>query len=237
MTAAPPQRWTGWDYESDPNIWSPELLSGETQYWLGESLLIGGVYEPGKTIARMYLPRKGETQNPSHPNEGYINLNAPYQYFNAGEWVEIESPWKESIPVLAKIGGAVVIGRVVATASPSPLESKEEFPSLVPDDYRGVEIFPPKGTSAGQRHMTVWYEDDGLTSNDAISTFKITYWSTEDKIYVEFQKETNQAFVPLWTDLEIILPVGDKRKVYAASEKLLRESQIDAKGRRRFIIS
>lgn len=33
LTATPPQRWVGWGYETDAEVWSPELLKGETQYW------------------------------------------------------------------------------------------------------------------------------------------------------------------------------------------------------------
>jgi len=43
LTASPPQRWTGWGYESDKEVWSNRILTdGETQYWRGESLLCGG---------------------------------------------------------------------------------------------------------------------------------------------------------------------------------------------------
>ncbi|KAH9828116.1 glycoside hydrolase family 31 protein, partial [Teratosphaeria destructans] len=59
LTAVPPQRWTGWGYERDPEIWrSQTLKDGDTQYWLGDSLLIGGVYEPDVTAADVYLPQR-----------------------------------------------------------------------------------------------------------------------------------------------------------------------------------
>lgn len=53
MTAVAPQRWIGWGYESDPNVWTPEVMRGETQYWLGDAILVGGVYEAGNTTAKM----------------------------------------------------------------------------------------------------------------------------------------------------------------------------------------
>ena len=47
LTASPPQRWIGWGYESDPEVWSKKLKRGEEQYWFGDTFLVGGVYEPG----------------------------------------------------------------------------------------------------------------------------------------------------------------------------------------------
>jgi alpha-glucosidase (family GH31 glycosyl hydrolase) len=188
MTAIPPQRWVGWGYESDPTVWS--LLDGENQYWLGDSLMIGGVYEPGVSTAKLYLPTTSKNRDSNQTNliEGYINLNAPYQYLSAGEWAAIDSAWRDSIPILAKIGGTIPVGKPVPTACPSAIESRDEFPSLVADDYRGVEIFPPKGSSRGQMWTNTWFEDDGLSceENAHISEFRITYWSTETEVLVDF---------------------------------------------------
>ncbi|CAG8980774.1 hypothetical protein HYALB_00012874 [Hymenoscyphus albidus] len=47
LKAVPPQRWIVSGYESDPEVWCEALKAGEKQYWLGGSLLVGGVYEPG----------------------------------------------------------------------------------------------------------------------------------------------------------------------------------------------
>lgn len=94
MTASPPQRWTGWGYESDPEVWSNRLLTdGETQYWLGDSLLIGGVYEPGQSTTSIYLPART-----SESDTQYLNLNKPQEYFKAGQWIQVASEWKESTP-------------------------------------------------------------------------------------------------------------------------------------------
>jgi len=155
MTALPPQRWIGWGYESDPEVWTPEVMSGETQYWLGNTLLVGGVYESGKSAARIYLPTS------SQGDEGYINLNAPYQHLPSGQWVDIQSDWKDSIPLLAKIGGAIMVGKNIQTRSPAD----NRFPSsnVAEDDYRAVEIFPPPGASQAS-YSNTWYEDDGISA-------------------------------------------------------------------------
>jgi Glycosyl hydrolases family 31 len=231
LTAIPPQRWIGWGYESDPEVWTPALLRGEEQYWLGDALLIGGVYEPGLNAARMYLPRSSSPTRPSSSSsspptpadntasvEGYINLNAPYQQFPAGQWVVIASEWQTSIPVLAKIGGAVPVGKPVPTSS--PLEDREEFPSLVEDDYRGVEIFPPKVSSNGSVWANIWYEDDGLSFDPVISQFTIEYSCTEKEISVRFTSQIGDGgFEPLWKELDIILPAGDDRGVIVGDNR------------------
>ncbi|KAK9357517.1 glycoside hydrolase family 31 protein [Lipomyces starkeyi] len=204
MTASPPQRWIGWRYEADPVVWTPFLMKGETQYWLGDSLLIGGVYEPGATAAKIYLPKKDEDDC------GYLHLNSPYEYLPAGQWVEIESRWDSSIPVLAKVGGAVPVGRNVQTRSPGDKNNPANLPS---DDYRAVEIFPPKGSSDGRSFTNTWYEDDGVSSNTKISSYTITYSSTAMEVTVKLEKNEESGFRPLWTEVAIILPVGDIRSV------------------------
>ncbi len=72
------------------------MLAGDTQYWFGDALLIAGVYEEGRDIARIYLPRRGDDygssgdsssgnekdsgkNNHGHRDYGYVNTNAPYQ--------------------------------------------------------------------------------------------------------------------------------------------------------------
>ncbi len=195
MTALAPQRWIGWGYESDPEVWSSEVMAGETQYWLGDTLLVGGVYESDKTTSRMYLPRH---------KEGYLNLNTPHQHLSGGQWVDIDSQWKESIPLLARVGGGIVVGKDLQTRSPG--DHRFPSPNAVEDDHRGVEIFPRTGS-----YSYTWYEDDGISARPEISTFTLKYTAATDKIYVEFERTGN--FIPLWKELDIILPVGEKRPV------------------------
>jgi len=204
LTASPPQRWIGWGYESDPEVWTPEVMKGEIQYWLGDSLLVGGVYEPEKTSARLYLPRKGVE------DAGYINLNEPYQYIKSGQWVQIDSPWKNSIPLLARIGSAIVIGKDIQTRSPG--DHRFPSPNVFEDDYRALEIFPAIGVSNSTYSYT-WYEDDGISSKLNIASFTITYRSTEKEVLVTFTKDRDGQFTPLWKEIDIILPVGDNRLV------------------------
>lgn len=206
-TAVPQQRWIGWGYSSDPNVWTPEVMRGETQYWLGDSLLVGGVYEPGNTTARLYLPTSGPE------DEGYLSLNVAQEYHQAGQFVSLDSQWKSGVPILARVGGAVVVGKDVQTRAPGD----NRFPSHneVEDDYRAVEIFPPQGTSSRSYEYT-WLEDDGIAAKPKISSFVLKYSSTDSEIKASHRYGDEKAYQPLWKDLDIILPEGDKRVVAGA---------------------
>lgn len=208
-TASPPQRWIGWGYTSDANVWTPEVMRGETQYWLGDSLLVGGVYEPGNTTARLYLPTSGPH------DEGYLSISVPNQYHAAGQWVTLESKWDTGIPILARVGSAIVIGKNVQTRAPGD----HRFPSHneVEDDYRAIEIFPPAGKSQRTYDYT-WYEDDGIAAKPKISSFIAKYSSTESEITASFEHGIENEYSPLWKDLDVILPYGDSRGVVGAEK-------------------
>ncbi|OAL19640.1 hypothetical protein AYO20_11615 [Fonsecaea nubica] len=211
LTASPPQRWIGWGYESDPEVWTKALKSGEEQYWFGDTLLVGGVYQPGVDTARIYLPRRAEEGF----DYGYVNLNAPYEYHASGQWVSVSSPWRESIPIFAKIGGAIPIGKNVQTRMPS--DTKPDCKTLPEDDYRGLEIFPPRGSSHGRSFTSSWYEDDGLSLHPDISSFMVSYSSTDEKVTVQLAAGADNVFIPPWKEVVFILPRGDQRYVESAS--------------------
>ncbi|KUL82919.1 hypothetical protein ZTR_10379 [Talaromyces verruculosus] len=236
LYASPPQRWIGWGYESDPEVWtSKKLKEGEEQFWFGDSLLVGGVYEPGATSAKVYLPRKSDGRF----DYGYVNLNAPHEYLASGQWVTIASEWQNSIPLLARIGGAVPIGKSVVTRTPGEENSDEAAGGINElDDYRGVEIFPPQGSSHGHTFSTTWLEDDGYTQNAGVSSFTIEYSSTAEKVTVGFERGNENKYVPAWKSLDVVLPVGDERHVVSLqSGQPLEYVGVDAKGRRVYRLS
>jgi alpha-glucosidase (family GH31 glycosyl hydrolase) len=228
-SAVPPQKWTGWGYESDPEIWTKEIMDGETQYWLGDSLLIGGVYEPGVNTARVYLPKASEA------DEGFLNLNAPYQYFSAGQWVEIDAEWHGSgIPVLGKVGTALPVGRDVQVLSPG---EKENVANLPLDDYRAVEIFPPSPSSSSQKwYETTWYEDDGVSvvTKNKISSYTIAYSASASDLKVKFTRDEASGFKAPWETLVVVLPPGDQRKVSSEDGKTVGDLGVDDQGRKMF---
>jgi alpha-glucosidase (family GH31 glycosyl hydrolase) len=207
LSASPPQRWVGWGYESDPEVWTTSLKLGDQQYWFGDVILVGGVYKPGKNAARIYLPRKCGKDF----DYGYVNMNSPYNYLAAGQWVEIRSEWKTNIPLLAKVGGAIPVGKSMVTRTSGETDAASIV--LEEDNLRGVEIFPPRGASHGTVFSSTWLEDDGISINPLISRFTISYSSTEENITVGFRQDGNDAFRPSWKDLHIILHSGDGRHV------------------------
>ena len=228
LFATPPHRWVGWDHESDPEVWTPFLKRGEEQYWFGDSILVGGIYAPGVTRAQMYLPR---STNPAFDFDyGFVNMNAPYEYLASGQWATIVSEWDTSIPLLAKIGRAIPVGRPVQTRMPG--DTSPACKTLEEDDYRAVEIFPPRGSSHGRIFTNSWYEDDGMRLRPDISKFSITYSSTEERVTVGFEADKENRFVPAWRDVDFILHVGDERHVVSDMGAQLELVGRDERGRR-----
>lgn len=229
--ATPPQRWTGWGYEADPEVWTPKIMDGETQYWLGDALLIGGVFEPGASKADVYLPKATEE------DEGFFNTNAPYEHFAAGQWVAVDAEWHGAgIPVLAKVGSAIPIGRDVQVLSPGESENPAELPK---DDFRAIEIFPPRKGSNGKWYATTWYEDDGVSSaaKNKISQYTLAYTTSDTQVNAKFAREEKSGFKAPWKTLTVVLPSGDSRILVDVVGKPLPEIERDALGRRRFELS
>ena len=246
LTGCPPVRWVGWDHEVDPEVWeSKTLKDGEEQFWLGDSLLIGGVFEPGKSEAKMYLPRR------SHDgfDYGYVNLDPNQQqpqYLPSGQWKTISSPWRSSIPMLARVGGAVLIGKPKPTQLPGESPSAPSYTAaLEEDDYRAVEIFPPKESSHGCTFTSTFYEDDGISADGPehrIAKFEIRYSSTREKVTVGLnvlENEEAMDVLPWWRkgEIEVIMLPGDERfLVNEVGDVPLRNGGVDGKGRRRWIL-
>lgn len=231
FTAVPFQRWVGWGYEVDPEVWTSKTLKdGEQQYWLGDTLLVGGIFEPGLNEGKIYTPKR------SNSDPGFFNTNAPYQYLPAGEWHSISSPWKDSIPVLARIGGAIQVGKNKQVVAPG---DKLNEAKLSEDDWRGVEIFPPPGhTADGTEFTNSWLEDDGVSPPPAkVGRFEIKYSATHQEIRVAVKKDVS-AFQPPWVSkgITIVLPVGDSRQVVSADGGIMEARRQDESGRRRFDI-
>jgi alpha-glucosidase (family GH31 glycosyl hydrolase) len=228
LTATPPQRWVGWGYDKDPEVWINKVLTdGETQYWLGDSLLVGGVFEPGASTAKLYLPK-----DDSEPELQFLDLNnKPQKYYKAGQWIEVSAKWDESIPVLAKIGTAIPVGRPEQTLAVGEKSNPANLPA---DDYRAVEVFPPEGSSNGKVFTTTWYEDDGISPSPAsISTFELQYSTTEETVEVELKGKLQPGFKPAWKDLVVVLPVGDQRGV-TLNKREAKHLKTDGKGRAHF---
>ena len=154
----------------------------------------------------------------------------------AGQWHTISSPWKNSIPVLARVGGAVPVGKPEQTVAPGDQVNEANLPA---DDYRGVEIFPsPEDRSDGSVYETSWMEDDGISIAEVaerqMAKFIIRYSATPKEISVSFDVEKT-SFEPPWLEngLTIILPVGDKRQVVGGEGVTIESRRQDDAGRKR----
>jgi alpha-glucosidase (family GH31 glycosyl hydrolase) len=196
----------------------------ETQYWLGDALLVGGVFEAKAETSKVYLPK-----DDSNLDLQFLDLNnAPQTYYAAGQWVDVPAKWTESIPVLAKVGSAIPVGRSEQVLAVGDISNPANLPL---DDYRAVEIFPPKGLSEGKAFTNVWYEDDGVSPPPAkISVFEVKYQTTESEVLVEYSEKLQPGFVPHWKDLGIVLPAGDERSV-KLNGKAAEKGSKDGKGR------
>jgi alpha-glucosidase (family GH31 glycosyl hydrolase) len=170
-------------------------------------LLVGGVFEAGAESASVYPP------NDANDSEAmFLDLhNEKGKYYKTGQWVDVPAKWKDSIPVLAKIRSAVPVGKPEQVLSVGETFNPANLPL---DDYRGVELFPPEGSSNGKVYTSVWYEDDGVSPPPArVSVFTVKYSSTEKDVMVDFEQQLQDDLTPTWKELDIILPRGDDRSV------------------------
>lgn len=202
LTAVPPQRWVGWGYESDPEVWTRKLTGDQEQFWMGDCLLIGGVFEEGAEKARMYLPKKGD-------DYGYIDVNSPSQRFAPGQWIDIDAPWDASIPVLAKMGTAIPVGKNVQVLSPGETHNPAGLPA---DDYRAVELYPPD-TETWRKCTTTWLEDDGISASPEIVEFSVSYECLSSGTIQLSLRAGESEWRPSWKELFLILPAGDDREL------------------------
>ena len=214
LDAQPIQRWVGWEpYDADPEVWKiPRLREAETQFFLGDAFLVGGVFEERATDVTIYLPSCLEMCNPyeSYYNDGFISIHPPHRYYPSGRWVTIPTPLS-NIAVLARVGAVVPVGRPLATTASPDLE-----PNLPLDDWRGVEIFPPPASHSvrGRVYVGRWREDDGISRNSEPSEFEISYEADEHDIRVCATIVRQGVEVHWGQTLWIIVPVGEQRRVF-----------------------
>lgn len=237
----PPQRWTGWGYEDDPEVWTKAITQGDSQHWFGDALLIAGVYEPGKTSALVYLPKKSRADS---GDVGFLNVNAPYQHLESGRWHEIASIWYTSIPVLARCGAAIPVGKNrPTTCRVGDKTEQEEFPNVEKDDWRAVEIYPPPVSSTAdaqaQSFVNTWLEDDGISSEAKAEMCEIWISYTvagvpDSDIVVELRADKKGQWEPLWlaNGVDIILPVGEERDIQTVDGSMGQDRGRDGRGRR-----
>jgi hypothetical protein len=64
-----------------------------------------------------------------------------------------------------------------------------------------------------------------------MSTYTISYSSTEEKVTVGFKRDEESGFVPAWKDLDIILHNGDERRVVSDDGRPVEYKGKDSRGR------
>ena len=149
-------------------------------------------------IADSNAPNKNQIyvlKDSSNPDLQFLDLNNTAQtYYAAEQWIEVSAEWKESIPVLARVGGAIPVGRAEQVLAVSDTSNPASLPR---DDYRAVESFPRKGSSHGKFFTNVWYEDDGVSAPPAkISIFRLDYQTTDSEVLMEFKEKRQPGFLP-----------------------------------------
>ena len=218
ILSEPPVCWLGWGpFQQDSEVFKPEILEG-ADFWLGAGrLLIAGIFEAGKISRSVYLP-----QTKSSDEEVYYELFPPFAAIPAGSTVTVQTPL-DTIPVFARSGSVLPIGKPCATITADITQRTNDGtdiklrPGLVElDDWRAIEIFPPKDSLS--RYTYEWIEDDGESSwPSPITKVRVEYWSSDGAVSVN-AKWMEQAFVPLWKTLWIVLPMKDSREVKHARQ-------------------
>jgi alpha-glucosidase len=131
-TGDPIQRPLVFDYQYDPNTHNLD-----SQYLLGDSLLVAPIFEADATARGVYLPAGG-----------WYNWHTGEVVVSAGQTVRVEAQL-DTIPLFAKAGS------VIAMWPEAPKSTADYYPEEIV-----LKVFVPltDGTSS-----SVFQEDDGLT--------------------------------------------------------------------------
>ena len=214
LNSDPPVSWLGWGkFMQDPKTLTAEILDG-ADFWLGTGrLLVAGVFEAGKSSRSVYLPKASSTDT-----EVYYELFPPFATVPAGESTTVKTPL-DNIAVFARSGSVLPIGKPCVTISSDVTRTTNDGTQLdlspgriELDDWRGIEIFPPKASRA--RYSSEWVEDDGESLWPCpIAEIDVQYWSEEDDTVSVKANWKQREFTPLWNTLWVALPMGDERRV------------------------
>ncbi|WRT65669.1 uncharacterized protein IL334_002614 [Kwoniella shivajii] len=219
--ALPSTAWLGYGpFASDPVLYTPEILEG-FDAWLGiGSILVCPALFEGQLTREVYFPKGGQDDESL-----YFDLHAPYGRYRAGSRKTIATPL-EHFGLFAREGAVIPVGKNYATVTqqegPSrttpdgvdvQLENEGGLVGL--DDWRGIRIFP---STSGKTFEGQWVEDDGISAKPSKTIIKIVYTGKEDEVEVKVSFVEN-GFQTLWgKQLDVLLPVGDERKIKGAKE-------------------
>jgi hypothetical protein len=245
-------RWVGWGCEADARVWADQRLrDAESQFWLGDDLIVCAVADELAVAVDVYLPLRNADAG-TDPRPGYVLLAGAFPRYAAGQWVRVSCPLAAGAPVFAREGSALPVGRDERTAAPGDDEddaaddstSDEAGPAvrLPRDDYRAVELYPPGGAWGGRWFATVWHEDDGVSvSATATLECRVAYRCAADRIELRYDERGGAGgggFAPAWTELVVVLPPGETRRVVAAEAAPdVCEAALEPDGRPRYVVA
>jgi hypothetical protein len=225
LHAEPPNSWLGHgEFGRDVNLYSEEVLNG-FDFWLGTGrLLVAGAYFPGQTRKPVYFPQ-------THPEDRtpYIRLSqdptSAIQVFEAGTIREVDIPLDE-FAIFARAGSVLPIGKDHATVTALQgisrvagdgveVQLKEEGGMVSLDDWRGIEIFPPPTdtTSFSFSGKGSWVEDDGVSRVPKTTIVECEYSANSEAVVVKVRFVKRDFPVAWGSELWVVLPPGDNRKV------------------------
>ncbi|WWC87844.1 uncharacterized protein L201_002741 [Kwoniella dendrophila CBS 6074] len=221
LEALPSTAWLGYgEFAGDSNLYTEEVLEG-FDAWLGiGNILVCPALFEGQLSREVYLPKSS-----SEDKSLYFDLNSPYGKHVAGSKITIATPL-EHFGMFAREGSVIPVGKSYNTVTEEKglsrttpdgvdiqLDSEGGLVGL--DDWRGVKTFPGE---SGEVYKGYWIEDDGISSNPNKTIINVEYKGNKDQVDVKVTFKQND-FKTLWkNNLDIILPVGDERKVNNAKE-------------------
>jgi hypothetical protein len=203
-------------------------------------VLVCGAYFAAQTRKRVYFPKNGPTDTTT-----YIRVSADrWESYPAGTWAEIEIPLEE-FAFFARAGTVLPIGRDIATVTAKTglartavdgVEARliEQGGVVGLDDWRGIEIFPPRAEHAKSqsfRGSGSWIEDDGVSRNPETTVVKVEYRLDGEGIAVQANFIKRDFDVAWGRHIWVVLPAGDDRQVVDALEA------VDRNGRKTWKIS
>jgi len=207
------------DFATDKNLYTEASLNG-FDAWLGPGtiLTVPALFE-GELSRPVYFPKSSDKDESL-----YFDLHAPNNSHKAGTTATISTPL-EHFGLFAREGSVIPVGKPKATVTQKEGPARthtdgvdvvlEEDGGMVAlDDWRGVKLFPgEKGEYTGE-----WIEDDGISMKPAKSVIEVKYTATSDHVTVEARWKEHE-FKTLWgSEIHVILPIKDSRKVKGAKQ-------------------
>jgi len=207
-------------FTTDPELYTPDCLNGFDS-WMGVGqLLITPTLFEGMLQREVYFPKAGDDDAAL-----YFDLHLPCKSYRAGSRATVSTPL-DHFGMFAREGAVIPVGKPAVTVtarSGPPIVHGDGVEAVLKgdggvvelDDWRGVQLFPAREGS----YRGSWIEDDGISVDPAKCVIEVDYRATPTSVTVSF-KVLEDAFSPLWGwHLDVILPVGDARKVIQASKR------------------